>query len=272
MLLLAPALLALAPGWSAEPPSAASMHSPSFHRAADTASEEQERTQYILHALHPDLPPELQRLRQTSAGTGFYVTSRNILTNHHVIASCKVVVSQLGGADGHATVARVLSQDPDHDLALLESPVAADRSAIFEARPERSDLADLSFVGFGAHGLMSRIPKVTDASMPKYEVSYRPALVPFKADVHTGNSGSPLINQYGGVIGVVRAKIDTVKTYQKTRQVVTDRGYSINQYIVLNFLRHAGAAYRAEEPQDSLTSEERLAAARHYLALLGCWN
>ena len=119
---------------------------------------------------------------------------------------------------------------------------------------------------------MSRVPQITDASMPKYEISYRPALVPFNANVHTGNSGSPLINQYGGVIGVVRAKIDTVKTYQKTGQVVTGRGYSINQYIVLNFLRRAGAAYRAAEPQASLTSEERLAAARHYLALLGCWN
>ena len=274
MCLLASVFLALvpAPGWCVEPPISARIQSPAFHLAADTESEEQQRTQYIQHALHPDVPLELQGLRQASAGTGFYVTRSNILSNHHVVANCKTVSSQLGGAGGRVTIAHILSQDPDHDLALLESTEMADQNAIFEADPERSDLSDLSIVGFAAHGLMSHAPKITAASMPKYEISYRPALVPFNADVHPGNSGSPLINQYGGVIGVVRAKIDTVKTFQKTGQVVTDRGFSINQEIVLNFLRRAGASYSAKKPKASLTSEERLATARHYLTLLGCWN
>ena len=240
--------------------------------ALNSDDEDRERTQYILRALHPDLPLALKGLRMTGAGTGFFVASRAILTNKHVVKNCKSVTSQLNGEASSVTIAGVLSFDTENDLALLESSVPTDRPATFESKPERSNVADLSVIGFSSHGLISLVPSVTAAMMSSNEVQDSRPILPFKGDIHPGNSGSPLINQFGDVLGVVTAKVDTVATYRRTGAIVTDRGLLIGGDIVMKFLGRVGTSYRLDAAQEALTPEERLKQARHYITLLGCWN
>jgi len=231
-----------------------------------------ERAAYIEKVLHPTLPPEVADRIEESMGTGFFVADRVILTNRHVVANCKVLTAESGDPDSSPTPTTLLAADPQLDLAVLSSRTDAPGIAQFEGRLERADGSDLSILGFPSHGLSTVEPSIVPVAARPAELSPDHPLMRFSADVHPGHSGSPVVDEYGAVIGVVRMKVDTVTTYQKTGSVVTDIGFAIPNRSVLAFLKKNHIAFQSAEPRQSLAPEARLDASRAYLVRVGCWN
>jgi S1-C subfamily serine protease len=272
-------LLALATGacvacTAPGPPPTAS--APSVAAIAKTAppaakSVEQDRERYIMHALAGDRLPGLEGLRHIGGGTGFYFTSDKILTNYHVAGPCTALTVG-NGIEGSETLAKIVATDPADDLAVLGTTATVPEPARFETAVYTETGAGMAIVGYPEHGLLVLEAELSPVETAQRDlVSDRPKF-PFRGAVRRGNSGSPVLDDSGTVVGVVEAKIDTVAVYQNTGKVVDNIGYAISNRVVLDFLRANGIAFLPARPAPSLTKPQLLDRAHGFVRQIGCWK
>ena len=136
------------------------------------------------------------------AGTGFIIDpSGYILTNHHVIADSSRISVRL--TDGRTLRARRIGSDPDTDIALIkiESPRPLPHAVLGDSDDLRvgewvlaigNPLAYEHTVTVGVVSFIGR--KLFDSALDRY--------IQTDAAINFGNSGGPLINWRGEVIGI----------------------------------------------------------------------
>jgi serine protease Do len=150
-------------------------------------------------------PSDLNRGdRQTrrGAGSGFIIDKDgHILTNNHVIERAERITVKL--SDGRSLRARVIGADPDTDIALIKVdgqtglPVAliGDSSTLRMGEWVCAIGNPLGYEHSVTVGVVSFIGrKLFDASLDNY--------IQTDAAINFGNSGGPLINARGEVIGI----------------------------------------------------------------------
>jgi len=146
---------------------------------------------------------------RTDTGTGIVLTSTGmILTNDHVIDGATSITVSLDGSKGRTATARVVGADPSKDLALLKiEPAGATLHPIKLAAAWQSvEVGDAAYaIGnpFGLNwtlttGIVSALGRAIKAP----DGSAIPGVIQTDAALNPGNSGGPLLDSYGSVIGV----------------------------------------------------------------------
>jgi serine protease Do len=173
---------------------------------ATSRGEDRQRRRSSLLPEQPDpferpLPRDRDGPRR-GAGTGFIIDAGGlILTNHHVIEGADRIMVRL--ADGRTLRAERIGSDPDTDIALIK--VAASRSLPFAPLGNSDTLRvgewvlaignPLAYEHTVTVGVVSFIGrKLFDSSLDRY--------IQTDAAINFGNSGGPLINARGEVIGI----------------------------------------------------------------------
>src|SRR5450631_541789 len=136
------------------------------------------------------------------AGSGFIIDADgSILTNHHVVDKAERITVKL--SDGRTLRARLIGSDPDTDIALIKVdgqsglPVAplGDSSALRMGEWVCAIGNPLGYEHTVTVGVVSFLGrKLFDASLDNY--------IQTDAAINFGNSGGPLINSRGEVIGI----------------------------------------------------------------------
>src|SRR5688572_18391377 len=150
-----------------------------------------------------DLGPRFQLdAPRRGEGSGFIIDADgSILTNNHVIERAERITVKL--ADGRTMRARVVGSDPDTDIALIKVdgqrglPVAplGDSSTLRMGEWVVAIGDPLGYEHSVTVGVVSYIGrKLFDASLDSY--------IQTDAAINFGNSGGPLINTRGQVIGI----------------------------------------------------------------------
>jgi S1-C subfamily serine protease len=167
-------------------------------------------------------------------GTCFLISSNGyFITNFHCVENCKELT--IKGIDGDFTTkygATIVASDPSNDLVLLklnnknlkfENPPFALRS-IGVAQAEK-----VFALGFPTAEAMGEEVKITEGiisakSGPRGDVSK----LQISAAVNPGNSGGPLIDENGNIIGVIYAK----------STIAESAGYAIKSSYLETFLKN----------------------------------
>ncbi|MEJ2716178.1 MAG: trypsin-like peptidase domain-containing protein [Deltaproteobacteria bacterium] len=135
-------------------------------------------------------------------GAGFIV-SRNghVVTNDHVLRNGSKIEVEL--LDGRKYFARVLQRDGKNDLALLKIDA---REELYPVELGNSDAVELGewVVGIGnPYGIgQSLMIGIVSAKRRKIAGSGYPPLIQIDAAMNLGNSGGPLFNLDGQVVGI----------------------------------------------------------------------
>ena len=147
-----------------------------------------------------------QKGEALSTGSGFFLASENVLTNLHVLRGAyRAEIRTLDGKGRVYPVKGVLSVDDEGDLALLSVDIPADRFRPLEISNVLPEDGEQIFVignplrleGSVSDGIVSAVREV-----PKLG-----KIIQVTAPVSHGNSGSPLFNTKGQVIGVVTIRV-----------------------------------------------------------------
>src|SRR5258708_32184183 len=93
----------------------------------------------------------------------------------------------------------------------------------------------------------------------------------FKADVRHGNSGGPLFDASGLVIGVGHAKLDSPQLYRQTGRVVVDVGFAIPAGAAARFVARHGVQLTSAAPGAALEAASVQPAAAPMAARVHCW-
>ncbi|ODR06319.1 serine protease [Mycolicibacillus koreensis] len=138
-------------------------------------------------------------------GTGFVVAPQRVMTNAHVVAGSTGVTVEVDGTPYDATV---VSFDPNHDVSLLAVPNLPSSPLTFVDQPAPSG-TDAIVLGYPGGGVFTatpaRIREIIELSGPDiYQTTtVNREVYTIRGTVRQGNSGGPLIDQSGRVLGVV---------------------------------------------------------------------
>jgi serine protease Do len=232
---------------------------------------EQRHDDAIARALRAQAQNGHEGMHLARIGTAFYVDEQaRLLTDNHVVEGCKAM--SLLEEGGKQLPASVLAVDQVADLALLGVSVPRHAVAYF-----RSDAAavdpTISIVGYPDLGLPPIDPVIAQGTLLRTDVrALRGGSIIFHADVRHGNSGGPIFDSRGAVIGVVRAKIDTVRTFAASGRDIENIGTGADLPVILDFLRRNNVAYRVTTGTGVLTDRQILAAATKFVARAQCWQ
>jgi S1-C subfamily serine protease len=146
-------------------------------------------------------------------GSGVVVSDEgDILTSLHVVAEKSAV--QLTFADGTQSPAVVIAEQPESDIAVLRAtePPAQLYPAVL-GNPGAVRVGDEAFVvgnPLGLYGSMSAgvISGLDRSFQPEESETPIEGLMQIDAAVNPGNSGGPLLNRYGQVIGIVTGLVN----------------------------------------------------------------
>ena len=157
-----------------------------------------------------------------TAGTGFFVSPYgHVITNHHVIRECQDGTIELRGAiEGKA---QLVTSDPSFDLALLQADLNSPSAGVLLATERTINVGDkvlvmgypLSSSETGQYSLATA--QVVGVRGPTGE----PQWLQFSDSAQKGNSGGPLLDQSGNIIGVVTGKSELYSIDSATQQRVS---------------------------------------------------
>lgn len=211
-----------------------------------------------------------------SNGTGFYVTKDGyIVTNAHVVKECgRNLVEVVSGATN--TTAEIVSRDDATDLALLRSVSYA--PAIATIRDVSAPLITgepLIVMGYGGQAGLARQYSFVKASLVRTGgIRENPHLLEFTNAAQKGNSGGPLLDASGRVIGVIRGKTFYEEAHPRAN-TTPDRYAASDIAIDLNalhgFLERSTVRVRYAANNLYPASDNRIEYdARNYIVQLRC--
>ena len=190
-----------------------------------------------------------------SSGTGFYITHDGyILTNAHVVHACSEI--RLETKPSTFTPATLSAKDTTNDLALLKIEAISDKIAGFRFTARLGE--GVEAFGYPLAGILATsgnfsVGNITALSGLGDDSRYLQISVP----VQPGNSGGPLLDQQGNLVGIVSAKLNALEIMAYTKgDIPQNVNFAIRASVAANFLQtnnikfELGEGTQAMQPAD----------------------
>lgn len=153
---------------------------------------------------NPSLPASKSRV--VSTGTGFFVSSRgHLITNQHVVKGCSTVDVFV---EGRLSEAQIIDLDESMDLALLKvsEPSRTFPLVLSNSQPQVGE--SIIALGFPLSQVLGSELKISSGIVSATSgIRGNRSYVQISAPVQPGNSGGPLLDLSGNVVGVVNARL-----------------------------------------------------------------
>lgn len=186
-------------------------------------------------------PPER---KEGGQGTGFFVTVEGLMvTNAHVVEGCSTVtvISERAGT----SLAEVVARDTTNDLALLKAKnkpqsVASIRLGVRVGEP-------VAAFGFPLSGLLATSGNITFGNVTALSgIADDTRYIQIQAPVQPGNSGGPLLDYNGNIVGVVSGKLNAMKVAELSKDMPQNVNFAIRTGTLVNFLESNRVPYKSD--------------------------
>lgn len=164
-----------------------------------------------------DKPPEAPKPQMRNVGSGVVVTEEGmILTNYHVVAGARRLLVTFH--DGQESEATLVGATPEKDLAVLRPRSIPDDlpAATLGSSRNLSPGDEVVAIGFPfgigpsvSAGVVSGLNREFVSAEHKQNLS---DLIQFDAAANPGNSGGPLVDMNGEVVGIVTAILNPTQS------------------------------------------------------------
>lgn len=203
----------------------------------------------------------------TVCGSGFFITSDGyFVTNRHVIADARRLRVRTASGIYPADVVRV---DAPNDLALLK--VTGTFPALHVRGSTGVQTADrVCTVGYPNPALQGMAPKFSSGEIAAITgPGDDPTLFQISVSVQPGNSGGPLFDASGSVVGVVVAQLDKVKTLKITGSLPENVNYAIKSTLLVTLLESVPGLKEKLQPAPTHATPDMATVAKEVEAATG---
>jgi S1-C subfamily serine protease len=209
-------------------------------------------------------PPEEQAGQGASFGTGFIVSAQgHVLTNEHVVERCRSITVE-------GSTAELVASDPTFDLALLSVPALVGASpASFAEAPARLN-SDVTVAGYPLSDLLGGLNVTRGGVTSLKGIGGDGIRMQISAPVQPGNSGGPVVNGAGQVVGVVVAKLDAAAVARVYDDIPQNVNFAVRGEIAKLFLAQNGVDPVIGGPAGPLAPEAIADLAQGFTRLVTC--
>ena len=203
-----------------------------------------------------------------ASGTGFYVSEKgHIITNNHVIKGCRHIKVQ---SAEKLIDTKILATDERTDLALLKATEAPPNYfAISTRAPE--ELQEVIVAGYPFGDEISSSIKFTQgiiSSLSGIDNNY--SEIQIDAALQPGNSGGPIVDEFGNALGVAVAKLDLETILEQYNVVPENTNFGIKASAVLNLLSGNNIKPKAANAEP-IKRSEIVKLVKEATVHLSCW-
>lgn len=208
--------------------------------------------------------------RPVRTSSAFLVSAAGVaLTSAHSVNGCGAITVQ-GAATGGANI---LATDADLDLALLQIDGSVAGTARLRAGAMPRLGSEVVVFGYPLQGVLAYGANVTDGIISGLAGPGNDGrVIQHTAPVQPGNSGAPLLDRQGNVIGVVVSKINAWQTARRVGDIPQAINFAVRLRHVRAFLDANGisAAAGGDRPRQSIADIAERSA--RFTLLLECWG
>lgn len=209
-----------------------------------------------------------------ATGSGILLNTRGqVLTNNHVVEDCRRLTVQLPGSA--MADAAAVATDAENDLAVvrINGTVTAEGYAAFRDGRSIRLADDVIAVGYPLTGLLSSQVKVTTGSVSALAGLYDDTrLMQISVPVQPGNSGGPLVDLAGNVVGVITSKLDAVAVAEATGDIPQNINFAIKALVARSFLDANDVEYALAPSDTLLPPADAAELARRFTVLIACYE
>ena len=204
-----------------------------------------------------------------TSGSGVVIGANGeVLTNSHVVENCTKITVRSSSA---ASAAFLVARDEKNDLAVVRSKLPLSSAVAFrEGGPVRAGDAVVA-LGYPLSGLLA-----TAANLSVGNVSALAGLgddsryLQISAPVQPGNSGGPLLDASGHLVGIVTAKLNAMRIARFTGDVPQNVNFALKAEVARTFLDSKGITYQTARSEQQLSPADVGDLARPFTVHIEC--
>ena len=208
-------------------------------------------------------------LRLIGTGTGFVINPDYVVTADHVLEGC----NQVAIVHAHQkTVVQTVARDRSNDLGLLRLDKAFLHTAKLRGGSSIRLGERVSNYGYPLFGDISTSATITEGNINNLSgVGNDSTVMQFDAPTQPGNSGGPLLDSSGNVVGVV-IYILSKEYADATGHIAQNVNFAVKSTIVENFLQSHNVQFEEASPTEQLDLPDLAEKAETFTVLVECWQ
>ena len=162
----------------------------------------------------------------SGSGTGFFVNESSIVTNQHVIEGCAYLTDSIN------TKLDIVTIDRLNDLAILKTPSKSKKYIYLDSDPELGEEVYVAGFPYSFETLNFTSGAISALVGPEKNITQFQLTAP----IQPGNSGGPILNNWGSLIGVTFARIDDMYILENSGTIPQNINYGIKLDVVRDIL------------------------------------
>jgi TPR repeat protein len=211
--------------------------------------------------------PSQKPVSETFSGTAFFVSRNgNVLTNAHVVESCRQISLN---AEGQIGAAKILARDERNDLVLLATDLHPTQTVNWRLQARQGE--DVVVYGFPLTGVLASGGNVATGNITALAgLADDSRFLQISAPVQPGNSGGPLLDRSGAVVGVVVAKLNALEVASATGDIPQNVNFAIKASVAAAFLDAQHVAHSESGGAGALSTPDIAERARSFTVQVIC--
>jgi S1-C subfamily serine protease len=197
-------------------------------------------------------------------GSGFYINKNHIVTNHHVIEKCEYQT------DSEDRDLDIKVSDIVNDITLLRGPESNNFMSISESAPELGEKIYVS--GFPLNSTLNSfmITSGNVSSLTGFGKNF--SNFSHTAPSQPGNSGGPIINEYGSVVGILVAGINEEFIKEISGTLPQNINFGVKNTVLKSLLTDNSTAYTSRDAFFSKSQKNIADIAKKSAVLIKCYG
>ncbi len=206
-----------------------------------------------------------------ATGSGIFIGPGEVLTNAHVVEDCRSI--KLTFVNGSPEAATVIARDEKNDLAVLRTRKKHDAAAVaaFRESPPLRTGDSVVALGYPLSGVLATGANLTVGNVSALAgIGDDSRYLQISAPVQPGNSGGPLVDTSGHVVGIVSSKLDAVRVARAIGDIPQNVNFALKVDVARTFLDSKLISYKAEASTAHLSPADVGETARPFTVYITC--
>ena len=214
-------------------------------------------------------PAATTKPRLAGTGTGFVVNKDYVVTAEHVLEDCTAISIRHSLKEINA---KMVARDAANDLGLIRlSQPIWNTAKLRGGRPVRKG-ERVSNYGYPLFGQLADSATITQGNINNLSgLGNDSRFFQFDAPSQPGNSGGPVLDSSGNVVGVV-SHILSKKYADKSGHIAQNVNFAVKSYLVESFLSSNIVSFEKAESTEKLELPDIAEKAERFTVLVGCWE